>query len=1194
MAIKHLFLPKLVPGASISEPAHDALWDNKDRQIIQAMSDGIEVDETAQTRGVSSIPDIYARPLTFLGAFTSEKHPLRKRVVQEWRGLLSLLALHKVNPDFGNLSVTPVELNNDSFGTALKNLAPRGVKLQKNGPAYNWTDFLLIKFDNIPIGAFSPATLVYTSADYNKEFRKIRFSLKDDDGFLKPPGKTEGLDLVGEWLEWFIKEFNKYALTERDNTGDNRYSREINKQLDSWLSEIKQEFGYSASNLIDIETVKMAEEPIELAAHAPFINSYAIYKSVLTPLVKSNKGNADGNKSEYALQFVRNNTAYKEIVVIDEKQLAQDRILWHPIRPAGIEKNISQLINTVFNAPSGTIINRIDLSKDDAIWIRPELYFLSDTLLRARSGHILNSKEKFLNAGNTQYVLPFRKEILRFFSPVDIEEKLQPRYTESEGKVTFTFKLPLKGGRHVEVKKVYRLKNSITNTGEGQIVETDIPVLEIFPNYLGDFWCQYFMLCSDTDALVMEPLHFEKNITVVRKEQKNETNEYRDRAEIVKISGYNAFPEGILLRAKEAGEQPFGVVLLGKNPDIETKPFNGDCLVGIDLGTSNTNIFKYSNGHASKWNFAFSRYLRSVLNADEPKRTKFTQLFFVPAEDQGLPIPTTLRVFKAGVTENMLLDHFLFFPNDSRYPDNVYSNIKWDDDTNKLNSYLKSLIFLLMVDLIQERVGNIEFRCSYPKSFTSERIRIYKLGWTDTLQAFIHEAKGSDEEVKPGEFIYVDSKKMNKEGHSQHIYTVNTNENGKFTINIEPTFVTEGISAGEYFSSEYIIPDIVSRANKTDGSICIDVGGGTCDYSIWYDNKITLDASVKLSGKDIARLLKNNARVRNLLFSAGAVDALNEVLDKDQLFSSRLNYVLRSEEKEISANLIANANNKDIPWLRRMLAIKFGALAFYAAHLCIALDDYLGKSFSKKVKENGVKLHWGGNAAKFINWIDFGRHEKNGIASKFLNSIFSNAIIDKNIGDKAFKPAIVGQVQSPGHKDEASGGIVVMTSAIIGRSGGDPGDVIRVPDEMTDIAVTHHQSDEIIVPDPDEEDATSVKFQDSLVVGEKVVVNGQIIQHYELINKYTFFSGGNSQFSATELTQLDRFVYLVNYIGKALGLFPEDSQITLSPEEKLAIKQRIRNDVAVQAAEKPGERSIEPVFIMEVRYLLDILSHKMK
>jgi hypothetical protein len=1172
MPKKHLYLPKILTGANIDEPVSNALWEDKQKKIVLAISDGIEIDETAQTRGVSSIPDIYARPLTFLGALRSDKHPLRKRIVQEWRGLLSLLALYKVKSDLGNLTITPVLLNDEKFSVALKNLAPKSVKLQKNGPEYSWTDILLIKFGDIPLGAFSPATLVYTSADYNTTLKEATFSLKDDKGYLKPPGKSEGLDYVGEWLEWFIREFNQYASTSAGASGDHKYVGDINKLLDSWLVEIKQELGIENSTPIEVARVKVALEPEPLAKPASFLSNYAIYRALLTPLVKNEDATSAGNKSEYALRMARNRSKYKEVVVINERQLSLDKILWDDTKPSELG-NISILVDKFFKAPSGSTINRINLENHKAIWIRPELFFLTNTLLKAKSGPILNGTEAFLNAGNPNYILPFKKEILQFFSPVNIQEILKPRFNETDGKVIFSFFLPLENNQQVEIKKTYRLKGADTTIGEGLIKETEVPVLEIFPNYLGDFWCQYFMLCSDTDAFMMEPLNLESKSTISRKEQKFETNNSSNKAEIVRISGYNSFPEGIEIKPKTGQEENFGIILLNKNRDIESKPFNGSASVGIDFGTSNTNIFKYSNGNAVRWTFSFSKYLRSLFNTptkeSENKRNESTRLFFVPTVDQELPIPTALRIFKAGVTSNMLLDHFIYFPDQSRYPDNVYTDIKWDDDDTKLNSFLKSLIFLLMVDLVQERVSRIEFRCSYPKSFTDDRIRAYKRGWTETLEGFFHKSD-KEEEVGPEQFIYVDNRKFDEDKEAG-VYNITTRNNGKLIISVKPKFTTEGIAAGEYFSSEYIITDGISHANKEDGSVCIDVGGGTSDYSIWFGSKIRLDASVLLAGKQIAKLLKNNSRVRETLLSEDGAAALNEVKTNDILFSSRLNFVLRKEEKSIAVKLSNNANNKDIAWLRRILAIEFGALSFYAAHLCLALDEFLIKELSKRVKENGIKLHWGGNAAKFINWIDYGRYERDGIASKFLNGMFGNTILDKSIGDRAFRPALLGQVQSPGHKDEASGGIVVMNFSE------------EAPKEPT--------SDGWEVIDTEEGNR---EVLNGLIVGDQITVNGKVLEHYEVINKDTFFNDNLSNFTGTELKQLDRFIFLINQVGKMTGLFPEGSQINLSLEEKLAIKQRVKNDIASLARLKPDARIIEPVFIMEVKYLLDILSNKMK
>ncbi len=468
---------------------------------------------------------------------------------------------------------------------------------------------------------------------------------------------------------------------------------------------------------------------------------------------------------------------------------------------------------------------------------------------------------------------------------------------------------------------------------------------------------------------------------------------------------------------------------------------------------------------------------------------------------------------------------------------------------------------------MRKRIGTIDFRCSYPKSFSDDRQRKYMNIWEKVIFELFHVEDGNNS-VQSYNFIFVKNYNQDKDDFSI------TTKYGKLKISVKPKFETEGIAAGEYFSNKNIIEKPEDLANKDGGSICIDVGGGTSDYSIWFNGQISLDSSVLLAGSQISKLLKNNPRVLNILLSEEAIVALNEVKENAQLFSSRLNFILKKEEKSISAKLVDNANNKDISWLRRILAVEFGALSFYAAHLCIALDEFLKRRLSEAIVNEGIKLHWGGNATKFINWIDYGRYETDGIASKFLNGMFVNTIYNHELGERKFKPRLLSQVQSPGHKDEASGGIVVM----------------NFPEVQEEI------SPDIYIIDDFPADKKSIRKEvlNGIIVGESVKVNSNSIEHYHVINKNDFFTESASLFNETSLAQLKRFIYLINQVGNRTGLFPEGTQIDLSMQQEMAIKQGIKNDIASLARVKPAERTVEPVFIMEVKYLLDILSNKMK
>lgn len=1168
MPQKHLYLPKLISGADISEPASNALWEDKQRKLILSISNGIEMDETAQTRGVSSIPDIYARPLTFLGALRSENHPLRKRIVQEWRGLLSLLALHSVKPDLGKLQILPVKFNDEAFCKALKNLAPRSIQLEKNGTEYAWTDVIIIKFGDIPIGAFSPATLVYTSADYNKKLNELPgFALKDKAGFLKAPGKSEGLEYVGKWLENFIVQFNIIAQTSVSDTNSHLFVGDINKLLDTWLKEIKTELNLSADDTIQSAKVKVAEEIPEFISNIqlPVFSRYGIYQELLKPLVKDDSAGG-GSKSDYSLNTERNHSGFKEIVIITSSLLKQNKNLWDGTHPGELGEISDFFITNFFPGASGTEINRIRLQNDGAIWIRPALYFLTDTLLRNKNDNdILNTEERFLNAGNTEFVLPFKQEILQFFTPEQIQDILRPTFIRTDGKVEFSFVLPLVSGQMVEIKKTYRSKSDVLRPGDGEIVEMEAPVLDIFPNYLGDFWCQYFILCSDSDKFKITPINFATPFGLTRKEQRLETDTSSSKAEIMKVSGYNSFPEGLELHYLK---NPVGIILLRKNPGIADANFDnqGQVTIGIDFGTSNTNIYYLKNDHPQRLKLEFTKYVRSVMNAGFKKRSDLSNIFFVPTQDIELPTPTTLRSFTAGTSENLLLDFFVYFPNEYTYPRNVFSNIKWDSDDSKMNSFIQALSFLLLIDVVKNRLGNIQFKCTYPKSFSTLRERAYNVLWESSLRsAFVFDTDLSKSH-DPKCLIYIsadDNEKHTYTGNGGTDLTFPTKTNGNFTINTSPNFISEGESAGHYFSSNQIYVNNAERANKTFGAVCIDVGGGTTDFSVWFDNRIIYDCSIKLAGGQLSSVIKSNPRIWSLLFSADAVKALQNVINHDAQFSSVLNYVLKKEDEEIGRRLISNVNNRDIAWLRRTLTIEFAALSFYAGHICLAIDEFTKGKLANAIKEHGIRLHWGGNAAKFINWIDYGKYDANGIAAKFLTAMFKSALTNPLLEERVMKPALLVQVQSKRHKDEASAGVVLMNDHFANRVEDAPED-----DDLDMYA------------------EVNVDKMEGYVVGEPIQILGETLKHFDIISKEMLFDNRMSKVKSVNLEQFDEFIKLLNFIGKRTGLFPEGSEVKLSEVNKTSIRAEIISEFGDIALLEESKRMIQPVFIMAVSRLL--------
>lgn len=1145
MQQKHFFLPEL--ESNIPVPKENAHWFNNERKIILGISDGILIDEQALSRGVSSIPDIWARPLLFQSAIkTNSKHPLKSKCIQEWRGLISLLALHRVKPELSGLEIVAVDLDHETFSTALRNLAPQPVQLER-GKNYSWTNILTIKFNGIPLGAFSPTTLVYSGVDYNRRLKNEHMALMDKDGFLAPPQtKEEGLEHLGEWLYHFQKKLHPIFYTGQENP-DHQITGTINELIDEWLKEIRQKLSLRENEPIDVKTYKMAEDPIEITGLAPYINEHRVYELLLHPLKKDETVKDDSLISDILLRSPRNKEL--RVVVITEKILSSQVNIWGELRPKSLGDNPKYIVETFFSNASGSKINNVNIGEANGLWIRPEKYFLSSTLLRAKSGNILNNAEEELNIG-AKYILPFKKEILDFFSIKDIKEKLNPVYKEDNGVVRFSFMLPV-GETNYKIERVYKTK--VNNSDDGEIVETEIPIIEIFPNYLGENWRRYYLFQGKVESYKVHPVTPEGTLIKFRqREYKNQ--DVIQQVQITEISGDNCFPEAI--EVFDNKENSLGLILISKTAQING--LNNKWTVGIDFGTSNTNVYKNrgSADTAERWCYNFPEYYRSITQSEPELRSRILEDYFFPTRKISLPIPTTLKIYDLSKKESMLLDYFIYHPKEYKFPANVLSDIKWDGERERKTEYfLESLLFLLLIEVVRENVSEVQLACSYPKAFSSENITVFQREWEKVFDKLLKYNSGN------GLYRILD------------IHRDTTADNEIKTRISKPIFKTEGIAAGEYFASSSTIKDITQQANKEIAAICLDVGGGTTDISIWYLNNIEFDASVLLAGRQLSNILQNNNRVRELLFSREAAIALEEKKNEPGYFSARLNLVLKNEEEQIHERLVKHANNKDIQWLRQIIALEFGALSFYAAQVCVSTNEKVGGLLSR-ISDAGINLHWGGNAAKLINWIDFGKYNREGIASKILNATFFKSLDDKALADKAVKPKKVEQLQSPGHKSEASGGLVVMELNLKPKASG-----------VLSAAV----EDEYEMP----EDGLQ-QFYAGVVCGENIEVGDKIIPFYKTIaNKDLFDENNRSTFKTTTLDRLTRFIDVLNFFGIKNGLFTEDTKIILGDTEKRVIRDKVFSEfIKMQSLEEP-QRLIEPVFIMEIKFLLELIKSKM-
>jgi hypothetical protein len=1175
---KHMYLPEI--ASNIGEPPVAGQWNAYDRKIMLAISDGIVISEGAQGRGVSSVPDVWARPLMFQSAIRPDsRHPLRERLVQEWRGLLSLLALYKLHRY--QLEIVPVRFGGGAFETALQRLAPHPVQLEyptsldgRRQPPYRWTDTLLIRFDGIPVGAFSPSTMVYTASAYQRRIAKTSLNLQDAQGYLRPPGigEREEMLYVASWVEALQSRLNapgdpKGRILDTDHANPDRgIVTSINALLDAWLVEMRAALGLREGARVEATDVVVAADPIEVTPVAAFLDEYRVYRELLRPLRRA-EGVAGEKHSDFLLEGTRTHRAYSEVVVITPRLLRTGGKIWESKRLNHLGGEAGAALERYFADASGIVIDREDLKRHNALWIRPERYFLTDTL-SVTNGHapFLADDWQRLN-GDRRFLLPFRREILDFFSPADIRDVLRPSYKESESGVTFTFHLPVAGATE-KVEKTYRYKDA--GSGEGSIVTTSVPTVELFPRYIDEHWRRYYLFQGNAETFRVSPLlrprreggsngnsaaanEPERATRVV---ERTHGSDAVGKVRLVEITGDDAFPEALEFGGAAGDPRPIGLVLV---PVPEQPPgLAGEWRVGIDFGTSNTNVFRQTSpdGNAERWRFDFGRYLWRVTESPAAMRDAMLETFFIPPRAVELPIPTVLRVFQDARKDHPLLDYFIYFSPEYRLPRNVHTDIKWNTDTERKTEYfLECLLLLVLVEAATQRVGRIELACSYPKAFSDQGLILFKGEWQRVLGKLLDEDTG------------VLRHRRSEDGGDSPQVGRYVADRGKLEI-VGPIFEVEGIAAGEFFASERTIANLQDRAKKQIAAVTLDVGGGTTDISIWYHNDIVLDASVLLAGRQISRLLQQNSRILEVLFSNEAAIALEEKKNEPAAFAARLNAILRREEAHIQEMLIKHANQREVQWIRRMLAVEFGAIAFYAASLLGAADRSRQGGVAAELKESGIALHWGGNASKFINWIDFGRYDKDGIASKMLGALLFNALKDVNA---VVDTAKLAQKQSPGHKSEAAGGLVVMSGnrARSTKQDGAAGPDFEMPESLDDANAAVHRSI-------------------GTVCGENIELVDGPLGHLDTISEKLLFDGNTTRFRRTSLDRLSRFVDIVNFFGVRFGLLTDDSRIVLD-RYRTTIVDSVRSHFIEAQSVREGQRLIEPVFIMEVKILLDLL-----
>ena len=552
---------------------------------------------------------------------------------------------------------------------------------------------------------------------------------------------------------------------------------------------------------------------------------------------------------------------------------------------------------------------------------------------------------------------PIKEELLTYLDAENLNDRIT--FQESDGGVVVTIRLTLTGTngkeRDFPISREYR-------THDGDIKSIDsVPLLEIWPNFKAEQWNVYYtyFTMADHDTFYAKPLTSAEGVS--------ESSSF----EITKTF---RFPEAMIC---EYDGTKVGILLI----EAEEVHVDEDTTwsIGVDFGTTNTIVYRnHSQGEPKE--VQFKPRLLHVTNAGQ--RNKLME-DFVPEGDIPLPFLSLFQRFTSpgDTTEEPLLDGHIYFPgnfNDFRDAERISSNLKWSPSPQVrtlTRVFLKQVCLQCAAEAISEGAGEISWRFSFPTAFSQTDEEQFRHIWRNIVD-YCSEATGLREE--------------------------------------NVTHKPESIVAPKFFAST--LQSESASGGFVSGAVCIDVGGETSDISIWQNNNLYWQSSLRLAGRHLFldRLKANPGILRCFDVESRVITALEDTSDTPSDaddFYAQADAIIKTHGEDWLGNFSIPAGLSDVKSLISLIATGISGLLYYVGLVL----KYLGQK--KGFARNRVNVYFGGNGSRILHWLANGKFE----ADSPIKTLLTGALIEAS----GFNPANMFDIEiSKLPKHEAAYGLV--------------------------------------------------------------------------------------------------------------------------------------------------------------------------
>ncbi len=563
----------------------------------------------------------------------------------------------------------------------------------------------------------------------------------------------------------------------------------------------------------------------------------------------------------------------------------------------------------------------------------PELTFID--IEDALPGGYLPPETQPLIFNNSKItlLLPFNSVLLNHFTPEDLINRINitPLDSSNESLIRIELNLPWLGiNNRLQNQRIYKdyLLKEENALAEG------VPILEVWPHFQAEGWQEYYGFYYDA-GLGEDTFH-------VSFPQAKEPHVYQQGRGNYQLTKLDKFPDYI--RCHDVNDRDLGLILLKAPPRID---LTGSWRVGVDFGTSFTNIYVNRKGTVEP--LSLESLHHKVTEADIETRIPVLFEYFIPENFIPLekPLPFANVLTTRGKTncaegkEKALFDGRIYIPDNSdRFrPNNDWiKTVKWDDWLH-CRLFLEHLAIIISAMAASKGIKEIQWALSCPGAFSkSDRLRYIKT-WQEL------------------------TKNLQKRTAIKQICPEQDDLN---------YFRPECIAFAQYFVDRETY-DLVR-------STCIKIDNDISDISIWENNELVHQCSVRLAGRQlISQFFEVNTNFLCKSFQENPEDWKGL---KQERFYAKLDVLLRHKGEQWLKEKIKNFDkDPEFQSLVRLIALGTAGLYYYVGILLKVLHAE-GKYSADEITPTYV----GGNGSRLLNWLDnSGEFDR----SSEINELFS-------------------------------------------------------------------------------------------------------------------------------------------------------------------------------------------------------------